>query len=209
MPFLEPHNLKYEPLSQSVRDLLLASAPECAAILSNPALEPIQAPARVPKASTEDAFIAITLATNRTIRLWQSFYRRFPPCPQATENNAEEQESPTDPVAGEVTTLLLVGDGVSGHPHVVHGGVLSAILDEVMGSVGMIHHLPDMAGFTAFLNVKFRRPAPAPGLLVCRAWMERRSGGRKLWARGVIEDANGKVYTEGECLFLEVPKEKL
>jgi hypothetical protein len=63
-----------------------------------------------------------------------------------------------------------------------------------------------MSGYTAFLNIKFRKPLVTPGIVLCRTWLERRSCGRKLWLRGTIEDGEGGLFAEAESLWIEVEK---
>ena len=45
------------------------------------------------------------------------------------------------------------------YPNRMHGGIISALLDEVIGRAVQIAE-PDMWGVTIDLNVKFRKPAP-------------------------------------------------
>lgn len=203
MVHLTPQNIPYEPLSASTKATLLESAPDCAHFLSDPALRPLYTLSRKPKSSTEDSLIAETLFTDRTVRLWQSFYKE-PPRPDPLAD--AQDRPPSDPLHGEIVTLVLFGDGLNGHPEIMHGGIVSTVLDETLGAIAGFHAEADKAGFTVFLNVKFKKPVPAPGTVVCRAWLERRTGGRKLWVRGVIEDVKGTVLAEAESLFLEVDR---
>lgn len=95
---------------------------------------------------------------------------------------------------------------MNGHADVAHGGLITAVFDETMGMVVGFHKSPGMSGYTTVINVKFRKPVPTPGAILCRTWLGRRSGGRKLWIRGTIEDGEEGLYAEGESLWIEVPR---
>ncbi|MDR2196498.1 MAG: PaaI family thioesterase [Coriobacteriales bacterium] len=55
------------------------------------------------------------------------------------------------------------------YPGRVHGGVISAIIDETIGRVIQVEH-PDDFGVTIDLNVKFRSPVPIGVPLKVIAW---------------------------------------
>lgn len=97
----------------------------------------------------------------------------------------------------ETITLISVGDGVNGHQHIMHGGMVATLLDEAMGSVAGI------STFTAFLNITYKKPVPTPGVMMCRARVTRREG-RKFFMQGSIEDGMGTVYATAESLFVEI-----
>ena len=116
--------------------------------------------------------------------------------------------------AEEVTALLELGPDLAGHPGICHGGVLSTVLDEVMGTLAMLYCGNNKEVFTASLTVDFRKPVPAPGMVLVRAWVEKREG-RKI---STIADVIGVPYgvndgkethlTNGRGLFI-VAKDKM
>ena len=66
-----------------------------------------------------------------------------------------------------------------------------------------------VSGFTANLNVDYRKPVTIPSVLMLRAEITKREG-RKLWLTGqFVLDSRGRsrtdaaVYVEGTGLFLE------
>lgn len=92
--------------------------------------------------------------------------------------------------------LTVAEQGPPGH---AHGGVLAALLDEVMGTA--VWH----AGFmvlAANLNIDFRRPVPLGVPLVVTGTVSDRDG-RKLFARGEISLPDGTKAAVGKGLFIE------
>lgn len=53
------------------------------------------------------------------------------------------------------------------------------------------------------LNTTYKKPVPAPGVVLCKAEFVRRER-NKTFVRGSIEDGMGTVYTTGEGMFIEV-----
>lgn len=86
------------------------------------------------------------------------------------------------------------------------------ILDDVIGTAADCARPKESSTMTAYLKVDYRKPFKTPGVLLARAWLEKKEG-RKMWGRGTIEDGEGIVYADGEALFIVVaslrPKEKL
>lgn len=80
---------------------------------------------------------------------------------------------------------------------------MSVILDDVIGTAAGCDKPKDKSTMTAYLKVDYRSPVKTPGVLLARAWLEKREG-RKIWGRGVIENEEGNVLADGEALFLVV-----
>ncbi len=89
-----------------------------------------------------------------------------------------------------------------GAPGVVHGGLLSAVIDELLGRATMLSGGP---GMTARLSVRYLQPTPIQQPLELKGWIERTSG-RRLFMK--CEVRCGEVMTaRAEGLFIRVPKE--
>lgn len=97
---------------------------------------------------------------------------------------------------GEVRTEFHLGAAYEGPPGLVHGGVSSLILDQMLGQAAGAGGKP---GMTATLQLTYRRPTPL-GPLRAEAWIER-SEEHKTWARGHIVGPEG-VTVEAEGLFI-------
>ena len=211
MVVFEPHEIVPEPISDEIRAIFTSpTAPTwCAQVLDDPTLRPIATRNRDPKVSTEDSLVAETLATDATIPAWQSFYRPFTGKDTRDAVSNGNGSDGTAPVAGELISLLYLGRGMNGHADIVHGGVIAAILDDTMGTIARSHRTPGLPAFTAYMTVQFKKPLPTPGAVLCRSWLERRSSGKKLFLRARVEDGEGGVYAEAECLYVEVwPREQ-
>lgn len=102
---------------------------------------------------------------------------------------------------GRTHCVVTLGAGYEGPPGCVHGGIVAAILDQVLGSVPARLGLP---GMTAYLNTTYRRPTPLGQQLSCHGWVERVDGW-KVHARGEVRDAEGRLTAEGDALFV-VPR---
>ena len=172
--------------------------PWCASLLQDPSFTLIPTGSRQPKpSSTEDTAFAETLNTKATIGAYIEFYQK--PAPGTAEIN-------------ELRTLLSLGYGVNGHADICHGGIVAAILDEVMGNILTRntqignekiarHH------FTVYLNTTYVRPVKTPQVVLVKSWVKEIKG-RKYYTEGVIVDEKGLVLSKGEALFIGVLESK-
>lgn len=95
-----------------------------------------------------------------------------------------------------------------GFKGVVHGGIVSALLDECMGWSASVFGTMDTLCFTRNLNVKFRKNTPSETPLTL---ITSYSGKNRMFyeAEGCIKDSEGTVYAEGSGQFIAVPAEKM
>ncbi len=108
-------------------------------------------------------------------------------------------------VDGEVHLRIVIDPCHDGYPGVVHGGVVSAMLDETIGwacSVA-VHRLC----MTRELTVQFRRSVPSGRPLLVRGWMTGGKG-RLLLAAGQIEDEDGAVLARAKGSFYALDQEQ-
>ncbi len=81
-----------------------------------------------------------------------------------------------------------------GYADVLHGGIISAVLDEVMVNLPWKLHGEPVT--TAELTVRFLRPVPVGAELTFTASVEER--GRRLWRlRSECRGADGVLFAEG------------
>ncbi|KAK2000422.1 thioesterase [Colletotrichum falcatum] len=116
---------------------------------------------------------------------------------------------------GELILAVMFGQGTSGWPGIVHGGMISTIMDEAMGRLAALT-FPANTAVTAKLTVDFKEPV-TPGVLyivrVAKALPEFQKerpdeedkSDRKMWVLGRLEDPEGAVAAEAKGLFV-VPK---
>lgn len=99
------------------------------------------------------------------------------------------------------TTL---GPAHEGAPGRAHGGIIAAILDEVMG---MIPPMMDSVAFTGWLRVDYLAPCPLGEPLVFKAWCFGLEN-RKITVKGDARvDGSDRPFASGEGLFI-MPKPK-
>ncbi|MDZ5619965.1 PaaI family thioesterase [Nocardioides sp. HM23] len=102
--------------------------------------------------------------------------------------------------AGSAWSDFHLGAAYEGPPGLVHGGVISLMLDQVLGHAVSTSGRP---GMTGTLTIVYRRGTPL-GDLRCEAWVDHREG-IKTWGKGRILDADGEVTAEAEGVFI-LPK---
>jgi uncharacterized protein (TIGR00369 family) len=93
-----------------------------------------------------------------------------------------------------------------GYPGVMHGGIVTALLDEVIARVAIAQDL--FWGVTAKLEVRFRRPVPLGQPLTLVGEMTRLRS-RTLEAHGEIRLEDGTVAAEAEGVYIRLPQEEI
>ncbi|KAI8814082.1 HotDog domain-containing protein [Cladochytrium replicatum] len=101
------------------------------------------------------------------------------------------------PSSREVIEILHFGKSLCGHDGIVHGGFLATILDEATAKTA-IPHLPGKTGFTANLNINYRRPVPADRFYIAYSRLTKVDG-RKAFTEGKIRAV---VHVEATALFI-------
>jgi acyl-coenzyme A thioesterase PaaI-like protein len=98
------------------------------------------------------------------------------------------------------TTTLAVR--FQGAPGLAHGGVVSAILDDMSGAIPVVL---GQRAVTARLEVDFTAPVHLGRELVAEAWLESYEGRKIRIVSRLLDD--GAVLAIGRALFLTVPRE--
>ncbi|MCL1879590.1 MAG: PaaI family thioesterase [Actinomycetia bacterium] len=91
------------------------------------------------------------------------------------------------------------------YPGRVHGGVISAVMDETIGRVVQIKY-PEVFGVTIELNVKFRQPVPLNQELRVLAW-ELSSTAKVFDGQALLLLADNTVAAEATARYLRQPLE--
>jgi acyl-coenzyme A thioesterase PaaI-like protein len=91
------------------------------------------------------------------------------------------------------------GAAFEGPPGHVHGGVIAAAFDEVLGAT---QSLAEQAGMTGTLTVRYRRPTPLHREVAFAGRLERVSG-RKLLASATLH-AGEVLCAEADAIFVAV-----
>ena len=92
-----------------------------------------------------------------------------------------------------------------GYEGIVHGGLITTVLDEVMGWAIYVRKLWAVTGS---INVRFRKPVRVGDELTCRAWVASVTG-RKVDVRAqLIRESDGQVLADGTAIFVRVSEEQ-
>lgn len=103
-----------------------------------------------------------------------------------------------------VWTELTPADHHQGWPGVLHGGIVSAVLDETIGRVAFLH---DRWVQTARLELRFHKPAPLGQRLVAVGELTR-DARRLMEMRGQLFTAEGnELLAEASGTFVRLPDE--
>jgi uncharacterized protein (TIGR00369 family) len=110
----------------------------------------------------------------------------------------------SDPTAGEVRARVAIPEHFNGYPGTVHGGILSALLDEAAVRTSLLEGGFDDLLVTAKFDVAFRRPTPTRTPIIVTARVVRRAGTRVL-AEAEIRLEDGTVTARAEALLARPP----
>lgn len=106
---------------------------------------------------------------------------------------------------GRVISHFTTEDWMVGFENVVHGGIISTMLDEI--AIWAVYEATGKFGMTAELNVRFLRPLLTGNDYHLAGWLTEDRG--KLWiAESQMYDENEKVYAKAKAKVFPVPEEK-
>lgn len=108
---------------------------------------------------------------------------------------------------GSVATVFKFKSLHQSYPERTHGGMIGALLDEVMGRV--IWHsadgVDDMSKFavTISMTIKYRKPVPYDTLLKARGYYTKDTS-RVYASKGEIFDMQGNLLAEAEATYMKM-----
>jgi uncharacterized protein (TIGR00369 family) len=108
---------------------------------------------------------------------------------------------------GSVASLFTYRNEHQSYPTRTHGGMITALLDELMGRVLWVKE-PRTYGVTTSISVTFRKPVPLEEKLKARAFktFDSRLG---FSAKGELYSMDGTLLAEATSKFLKLNPEKL
>jgi acyl-coenzyme A thioesterase PaaI-like protein len=95
-----------------------------------------------------------------------------------------------------------------GYPGRLHGGIISAILDETIGRAIMIDYEEDVWFVTVEFNVRFKKPVPLDREIKVEARIERETS-RIYEGSGEIKLKSGEVAADAYGKYMKLPIEKI
>ncbi|CAK3829983.1 Hypothetical predicted protein [Lecanosticta acicola] len=152
-----------------------------------------------------------TWNTESTIKALLSFWR--PPPEDLRGKDITELSLPMpESTRPEVRRFCTLGPDLNAHPDLLHGGVISCLLDSCLGGcVGMLlsHSRDENPMFTVQLHVTYKKPIKTPGTVMLRAWVVKiEEEGRKVWAEGVVEGEGNIVHASAQGMWLRAGKKQ-
>ena len=108
---------------------------------------------------------------------------------------------------GSVGTIVKFRNEHQSYPTRTHGGMISALLDELMGRVIWVNE-PQTFGVTTTLNITYRKPVPLETPVKARGYLVFESP-RGMSAKGQIFDMDNNLLAEGNCKYFKLPFEKV
>jgi len=106
-----------------------------------------------------------------------------------------------------VCSDIILGRSYEGLENLVHGGIISTLLDEIMSWT--IIYFKKVFFVTRKMDVKYIKPVKVGIPLTVKGKLMDSSGGRKIEARGEVLDDNGNLLVRSFGEFVVLPKEKL
>lgn len=91
------------------------------------------------------------------------------------------------------------------YPGILHGGLISTLLDETIGRTAIAS---DLWCMTVKLLVRFRKPVPLNQEIRLTGEMTRKTG-RLLEGRGVLQLQDGTVAAEATGTFIRIPEDQI
>ena len=108
---------------------------------------------------------------------------------------------------GSIASVFKFKTEHQSYPDRTHGGMVSALLDELMGRVIWITE-PQTFGVTTTLNITYRKPVPLNTLVKARAYMTFNSI-RGMTAKGEIYDMDNNLLAEGSAKYFKMPFDRV
>ena len=105
---------------------------------------------------------------------------------------------------GRLHGRVTYGAAYVGPPQCVHGGIIAATFDELLGSTNLVH---EAGGMTGTLTVRYREPTPIAKPCELLGWIDRIDG-RKVFTHGEMR-CEGRLTAEAEGIFIGGSMEKL
>ena len=167
--------------------------PKAEAALLTQHYQPMEIPTRAAKCHA----IFGALLGNTMIERYQVWKQR-----NNNNNNDKDDSLLLDETNVIVIAHVQLGNAVNGHPGVVHGGILSLLLDDVFGFA--YEALGDVPlAVTANLSIDYCAPVPADTMVRVAVQMPKPRQGRKLyWQAQMTSIDQSVLYAQATSLYI-------
>ncbi len=109
---------------------------------------------------------------------------------------------------GSVLARFTGADHHQGYPGRLHGGVITAVMDEAIGRAIMVRYGDDIWGVTAELTMRFRQPAPI-GVELTVVGRIISEGSRMFQGSGELLLPDGTVAAEAVGKYMKLPLDRI
>ena len=111
-------------------------------------------------------------------------------------------------VEGDIVVGLITGKDIhQSYPHRMHGGMATALLDEIVGRAINVYE-PETFGVTGALEIKFKKPVPLDEEIKVVGKITRNTS-RLFEAEGFIEDKDGNILDIAHATYIKQPVETI
>ncbi len=110
--------------------------------------------------------------------------------------------------SGELVGVFTAREEHQSYPGRVHGGIVTALLDETIGRAIMIKYRENIWGVTAEFSTRFLKPIPLDQELRVVGRIVREEG-RTFHGTGELLLPNGEVAATGAGRYVKLPLEKI
>ncbi|KAL6450629.1 hypothetical protein SBY92_000875 [Candida maltosa Xu316] len=142
--------------------------------------EKLQIGERLTPSLTGDTLVGVDKIALRTPTMYFMEDRFFHNCTEDIE----------DSYTGDnfAVTFFYLGNKLTGHKGVVHGGLLATLLDELTCRIAFLN-FESQRGVTANLNIDYKQPTLADQFVMVKCRVLEKKG-RKCWVRGEVFKMN-------------------
>ena len=105
------------------------------------------------------------------------------------------------PVEDKVVAKKIVPKEYQGYTNVVHGGIVTTLLDEAMGN--FVQEKYNETAMTGQLEIRYKHPTPVDEELKISAWQESQRR-NIIFLKAAVETADGTITAEAKAKFAVV-----
>ncbi len=110
-------------------------------------------------------------------------------------------------IGDQVCSEITLGENHVGWENMIHGGIISTLLDEVMSWA--ILYFKRVLFVTRKMDLKYIRPVTSGTPLIVKGKLVDSSEPPKIRTQGEIRDKEGRLLVRSRAEFVEVPTQKL
>ena len=95
-------------------------------------------------------------------------------------------------------------ENLQGFKNIVHGGIITTILDEAMSKVV---NMKEFEAVTAEMTVRFKKPVPINNVYIVNGIFNKKNK-NLLFTEAILKNREESIYAKAEAKFMDVSKKK-